>query len=75
MRSKGTPEDQPKLLRRKKTPAPWTAWYYRNFSPECSRTEIPLSLDLTSAKRSWLEGKLKRAPWETEQRPAPLSER
>jgi hypothetical protein len=75
MRSKGTPADQPKLLRRKNTPAPWTAWLYRSFSPKCSRTEIPLCLDRISAKRSWLKGKLKPSPWETEQRPVPLSER
>ncbi len=75
MRSNDTRRDQPRLLRRKTAPALGAAWYYMDLRAQSWQTEIPLEVELNSARLSWLKGKPKPVPCETTRKPDSSSKR
>lgn len=75
MRQKCTSQDRPAMLRRKKTPAPWMAWYYSEADTRFWRTEFPFALDLDPERRSWLEVDRKPVPQRSRQKPDPSPQR
>ncbi len=69
MRSNDTQKDQPRLLRRKAAPSLGAAWYYMDLRAQSWQTEIPLEVELNSAKLSWLKVEPKPVRCETTRKP------